>query len=98
MFPSPDVLRCARRLCRVKFGAFYEYLQEGGHGGAFDRIASGHYARVTAENRLCRIQTILGHLLPMFLSKRRHMYPGLTPACAVVEQCWDSQPYLLQES
>jgi tRNA-specific 2-thiouridylase len=33
----------------VKFGAFYEYLQEGGHGAAFDRIASGHYARVLRD-------------------------------------------------
>lgn len=32
--------------CRVKFGAFFEYLQTE-HAGSFDRIASGHYARVT---------------------------------------------------
>jgi hypothetical protein len=31
--------------CRVKFGAFVEYLQQE-HAGSFDRIASGHYARV----------------------------------------------------
>ena len=30
----------------MKFGAFYEYLEEGGRSGAFDRIASGHYARL----------------------------------------------------
>ena len=30
---------------RVKFGAFYEYLDRE-HGDHFDRIASGHYARV----------------------------------------------------
>lgn len=30
---------------RVKFGAFVEYLQQE-HGVSFDRIASGHYARV----------------------------------------------------
>jgi hypothetical protein len=29
----------------VKFGAFYEYLQQE-HAGSFDRIASGHYAKV----------------------------------------------------
>ena len=31
--------------CRVKFGAFYEYLERE-HGAAFDRVASGHYARL----------------------------------------------------
>jgi hypothetical protein len=29
----------------VKFGAFYDYL-EVRHPGAFDRVASGHYARL----------------------------------------------------
>ena len=36
--------------CRVKFGAFYEYLERE-HGGSFDRIASGHYARVLRDGR-----------------------------------------------
>jgi tRNA-specific 2-thiouridylase len=31
--------------CRVKFGAFYEHL-ESQYGAAFDRVASGHYARL----------------------------------------------------
>jgi hypothetical protein len=31
--------------CRVKFGAFLEYLGKE-HAGRFDRIASGHYARL----------------------------------------------------
>ena len=35
--------RAARR--RVKFGAFYEHL-EARHAGRFDRVASGHYARL----------------------------------------------------
>lgn len=35
-------------LCRVKFGAFQEYLERE-HGERFDRIASGHYARVLRE-------------------------------------------------
>ncbi|KAL4433737.1 hypothetical protein ABPG75_000178 [Micractinium tetrahymenae] len=39
--PNPDML-CNSR---VKFGAFYEYL-EAQHGAAFDRVASGHYARL----------------------------------------------------
>ncbi|KAK9811246.1 hypothetical protein WJX72_000616 [[Myrmecia] bisecta] len=39
--PNPDIL-CNSR---VKFGAFYEYL-ECEHGHAFDRVASGHYARL----------------------------------------------------
>lgn len=38
--PNPDVL-CNSR---VKFGAFFEYLQR--HPAQFDRVASGHYARV----------------------------------------------------
>lgn len=37
--PNPDVL-CNSR---IKFGAFMEYL-DAEHGGAFDRVASGHYA------------------------------------------------------
>lgn len=39
--PNPDVL-CNSR---VKFGAFYDFLATQ-HADAFDRIASGHYARV----------------------------------------------------
>lgn len=38
--PNPDVL-CNSR---VKFGAFFEYLNN--HDEDFDRVASGHYARV----------------------------------------------------
>ena len=39
--PNPDML-CNSR---VKFGAFYDYLDKE-HAGSYDRIASGHYARV----------------------------------------------------
>jgi len=39
--PNPDVMCNAR----VKFGAFFEYLEKA-HPGRFDRIASGHYAAV----------------------------------------------------
>ncbi|GLC68117.1 hypothetical protein PLESTF_000647800 [Pleodorina starrii] len=39
--PNPDMW-CNSR---VKFGAFYDYLDRT-HGPAFDRVASGHYARV----------------------------------------------------
>mmetsp|Transcript_35612 Transcript_35612/g.79155 ORF Transcript_35612/g.79155 Transcript_35612/m.79155 type:complete len:597 (+) Transcript_35612:87-1877(+) len=39
--PNPDML-CNSR---VKFGAFYDYLERE-HAGEFDRVASGHYARV----------------------------------------------------
>ena len=39
--PGPE--RGVRR--RVKFGAFYEHL-EARHAGRFDRVASGHYARL----------------------------------------------------
>lgn len=40
--PNPDVL-CNSR---VKFGAFFEYLQS--HSAQFDRVASGHYACIQA--------------------------------------------------
>jgi len=39
--PNPDVL-CNSR---IKFGAFMEYLHSE-HAGQFDRVASGHYARL----------------------------------------------------
>lgn len=39
--PNPDIL-CNSR---VKFGAFYDFL-ESNFGGHFDRVASGHYARL----------------------------------------------------
>lgn len=39
--PNPDVL-CNSR---VKFGAFYNYV-----GDAFDRVITGHYARVTIDS------------------------------------------------
>lgn len=39
--PNPDVL-CNSR---VKFGAFLEYLEKE-YAGQFDRVASGHYARL----------------------------------------------------
>ncbi|EIE25683.1 5-methylaminomethyl-2-thiouridylate-methyltransferase [Coccomyxa subellipsoidea C-169] len=42
--PNPDML-CNSR---VKFGAFYEYLEQQ-HGAGFDRIASGHYARIIRD-------------------------------------------------
>ena len=45
--PNPDML-CNSR---VKFGAFYDYLEKQ-HGGEFDRVASGHYARVVREEQL----------------------------------------------
>jgi tRNA-specific 2-thiouridylase len=47
--PSPDVL-CNRR---VKFGAFLERLEA--EGAAFDRIASGHYARIDRGSGRCRL-------------------------------------------
>lgn len=43
--PNPDVL-CNSR---VKFGAFYEHLTAT-HSGMFDRIASGHYARLLRKS------------------------------------------------
>ena len=43
--PSPDIL-CNRR---VKFGVFLDELEER-HGQVFDKVASGHYARLRHEN------------------------------------------------
>lgn len=43
--PNPDIL-CNSR---VKFGAFYEYLNSN-YAGTFDRVASGHYARAVRSN------------------------------------------------
>lgn len=43
--PSPDIL-CNQL---IKFGVFLEYLQES--GTAFDRVASGHYARIHETDR-----------------------------------------------
>lgn len=40
---SPGSLR------RVKFGAFFDHLQSK-HEGEFDRVASGHYARLVRGN------------------------------------------------
>lgn len=44
--------------CRVKFGAFLEYLGTA-HAGRFDRIASGHYAgaRRDAASGLATLHT-----------------------------------------
>ncbi|MEI9966706.1 MAG: tRNA 2-thiouridine(34) synthase MnmA [Candidatus Moraniibacteriota bacterium] len=42
--PNPDMLCNAR----VKFGAFYEYLEKSGE--QFDKIATGHYAQVEEQN------------------------------------------------
>lgn len=42
---SVTVSTTTLQLHRVKFGAFVEYLQQE-HAGSFDRIASGHYAKV----------------------------------------------------
>ncbi|GAB4819907.1 hypothetical protein N2152v2_006953 [Parachlorella kessleri] len=47
--PNPDMLCNSRQVTsgadKVKFGAFYEHLEQK-HGAAFDRVASGHYARL----------------------------------------------------
>lgn len=46
-FQFPPVIPVSAA-CRVKFGAFYEFLEsDGGHD--FDRVASGHYARIIRE-------------------------------------------------
>lgn len=44
---------CCR--CRVKFGAFVEYL-ETEYAGQFDRIASGHYARMVSCSHQHQLQ------------------------------------------
>jgi tRNA methyl transferase len=63
--PNPDVL-CNSR---VKFGAFYEHLEQS-HDGTFDRITSGHYARVerapfdAAQSSLGSAQDGVAHVPP----------------------------------
>ncbi len=47
--PSPDIL-CNRR---VKFGAFFEHLDAA--GADFDKVASGHYARLTHDGGRWRL-------------------------------------------
>ncbi len=47
--PSPDVL-CNRR---VKFGAFFDRL--GAADGSFDRVATGHYARLSRDEGRFRL-------------------------------------------
>ncbi len=42
---SLEATRQESQFCRVKFGAFLDHL-EASHKGKFDRIASGHYARL----------------------------------------------------
>lgn len=44
-------------MCRVKFGAFYEYL-DSEHAGQFDRIASGHYASVHRDAQSSRVSLV----------------------------------------
>ena len=47
--PNPDML-CNST---IKFGAFYDYLDKQ-HGGRFERVASGHYARVLRMPAHCQ--------------------------------------------
>lgn len=49
--PNPDIW-CNSR---VKFGAFYDYLDTK-YGTSYDRVASGHYARVERRARLGRAE------------------------------------------
>lgn len=48
--PSPDIF-CNRR---IKFGAFMEELEEA-RGHDFDRVASGHYARIDRNGETVRL-------------------------------------------
>jgi len=48
--PNPDMLCNAR----VKFGAFYEYLEKSGEH--FDKIATGHYAQTEEADGLTRLK------------------------------------------
>jgi len=83
-------------LCRVKFGAFYEYLA-GHQPHKFDRIASGHYARIIRGDepdepvRLAlapdavKDQTyFLAHLTQAQLSRVMFPLGSLNKVCAVL--------------
>ena len=83
--PNPDVL-CNSR---VKFGAFLEHLENGETAGNWDKVASGHYARIAktadGEPRLAltpdaiKDQTyFLAHLSPFQLSKTLFPLGALT--------------------
>lgn len=80
--------------CRVKFGAFLEHL-ESEHAGAFDRVASGHYASVTRDSGTgaatlrttadaVKDQTyFLAHLSQVGSQRTLQMLcPRLAPGCA----------------
>ena len=57
--PNPDVL-CNSR---IKFGAFVDYLEGRTGGMRFDRIASGHYARIDRRRKVIDDETIEEALL-----------------------------------
>ena len=89
--------------CRVKFGAFYEYLAKQ-QDGNFDRIASGHYAKIIrADNadepvRLAlapdavKDQTyFLAHLTQQQLSKAMFPLGHLTKVLVMPDWCYHSQ-------
>lgn len=77
--PNPDVL-CNSR---VKFGAFFEYLNT--HEAEFDRVASGHYARVDRINSRCDTETANEDVSGRFLhhacteSTQPEVFLSLTP-------------------
>ena len=60
--PNPDIW-CNSR---VKFGAFLDYLRQN-HPGEFDRVVSGHYARVRRE--LTRLEPKPGSIRPTYTSR-----------------------------
>ena len=90
------VMQAILVFCRVKFGAFYEYLASH-QDHKFDRIASGHYARIIRGDdpdepvRLAlapdavKDQTyFLAHLTQSQLSRVMFPLGSLNKACAVL--------------
>jgi tRNA (5-methylaminomethyl-2-thiouridylate)-methyltransferase len=70
--PNPDIL-CNSR---VKFGAFYEHL-ESHYASDFDRVASGHYARVVRPDDSSRVPHMM--LTPDPIKDQTYFLANLKP-------------------
>ncbi|EFJ52607.1 hypothetical protein VOLCADRAFT_55676, partial [Volvox carteri f. nagariensis] len=72
--PNPDMW-CNSR---VKFGAFYDYLDRT-YGAAFDRVASGHYARVERVPRRSSPAEVRLLLTPDAVKDQTYFLANLSP-------------------
>lgn len=65
--PNPDIM-CNKR---VKFGAFFEAINN--HPIKFDKVATGHYARVEEQDGLCTL-----HAAPDLIKDQTYFLSGLS--------------------